>query len=316
MKQDSKRLTLLWSASLLAASPAMAQQPPPIPADKPSVASHGDATATGWHSSGAHSATANALTKQPQLGVVVERISEELRYQLPAIKPGAGLIVRELIPDGPAARAHVEKMDILLMWNDQILVHPAQLQVLVQSSHPGAQVDLEFLHHGTLTKVQVVLAERVEPAASEAGPHHRPGGAGLTPEAMLGGALGNNLIQQASAALAGSGIDPNAVAGLLRGVDLGKLDPAALLGGKAMLIGPDGSRKEINFNDILKSNGNLGELIKSLDLGKIDPASLPGSKIVFVGPDGTQKEINLADLMQSGAALNELLKGPGRPATP
>jgi hypothetical protein len=312
MKQHLKRLNTRWlalSASLLAASPAMAQQPPPIPAHTPSAA-------TGWHSTDLHGSAASSLTKPPQLGVVVERISDELRYQLPAIKPGAGLIVRELIPDGPAARAHVEKMDILLMWNDQMLVHPAQLQVLVQSSHPGAQVDLEFLHHGTLTKVQLVLAERAEPAPKDADHHHQRGTSSATPEAMLGELLGNNLIQQATAALAESGIDPNAVAGLLKGVDLGKLDPAALLGCKAMLIGPEGSRKEIDLNAVLKSNGNLGELIKGLDLGKIDPASLLASKILLVGPDGSQKEINLADLMKSGGALNELLKGLGQPAAP
>ena len=93
-------------------------------------------------------------------------------------------------------------------------------------------------------------------------------------------------------------------------------DPAALLGCKAMLIGPEGSRKEIDLNAVLKSNGNLGELIKGLDLGKIDPASLLASKILLVGPDGSQKEINLADLMKSGGALNELLKGLGQPAAP
>lgn len=302
MKSNTRHLTALLCAACLAAWPAMAQQR--------------SVTPDNLH---AQSPQAGAAADKPaMLGVVVERISDELRYQLPLIKPGAGLIVRKLVPDGPAAQAQVEKLDILLLWNDQLLVHPAQLQVLAQSSKPGDNVDLAYLHHGVLTKSRISLAAQPEAPAKHGG-HHQTADPGTNPAAQLGALLGSDTLRQAADALAQSGIDVNAVAGMLKGLDLGKAEsgnaesgkagPAALLGGKIAIIAPDGTRREINLGDVMKANGNLGELLKGLDLGKSDPAALLGSKIILIGPDGRQKEINLAELLKSAGAIDELLKG-------
>jgi len=301
MKSTTRLLSALLSAACLAAWPATAQQQSAAP-DNP----HGQSPQTGA-----------AADKPAMLGVVVERISDELRYQLPLIKPGAGLIVRKLVPDGPAAQAHVEKLDILLLWNDQLLVHPAQLQVLAQASKPGDKVDLAYLHHGVLTKSQITLAAQPEAPAKRAG-HHQTGDAGSNPAAQLGALLGSDVVRQAADALAQSGIDANAVAGMLKGLDLGKAEPghpepAMRLGGKIAIVAPDGTRREINLGDVMKGDGNFGELLKVLDFGNSDPAALLGSKIILIGPDGRQKEINIADLLKSGGAIDELLKGLAQP---
>ena len=302
MQTTLRPLTFMLSASLLAAWPAMAQHPSAMP--------------EGPHEP--NSQTAAGTDKPAMLGVMAERISDELRYQLPVIKPGAGLIIRRLVPGGPAAQAHMEPLDILLQWNDQLLVHPAQLQVLVQCAKPGDKVDVAYLHHGVLTKTQITLAEQTQAPAKRGRFLHPGGDAATTPAARLGELLASDAVRQAADALAKSGIDANAVASLLKGADLGKLDPArldpaALLGAKIALVAPDGSRHEINLGDVMKANGNFGELLKSLDLGKSDPAALLGSKILLIGPDGRQKEINLTDLLKSGGALDDLLKGLGQP---
>ena len=301
MKSKIHRLAALCSVSLLATWPAIAQT---------QASAHSEA-----HGEGPQ-ATASADSTPPpgMLGVEVQRISDELRYQLPLIKPGAGLIVRGLLSEGPAAQAKIEKLDILLLWNDQLLVHPAQLQVLAQSANPGDTVDLGYLHHGVMTHSQVVLA-----ASASNGRHHRPAGDARTaPLAGLSALLGSDVLRQAADALAGSGIDANAVAGLLKGGELGKfdpskLDPAALLGGKIAVVAPDGTRREITLSDIMQANGNIGELIKGLDLGNSDPASLLGSKIFLMSPNGTQTEINPAMLLKSAGAIGGLLKGLGQP---
>lgn len=304
MKSATRRLTALLSFTMLAAGSAMAQQPPAMPAGP---------------QSGSPQSAASAEGKPPgMLGVEVERISEELRYQLPLIKPGAGLIVRGLVPGGPAALAQVGKLDILLQWNDQLLVHPAQLQVLAQSATAGDQVDLAYLHHGVFTHAQVTLAASAAAPAKPGGHHLSAAGAGGAPLAELGALLGSDAVRQAADALAHSGIDANAVANMLKGADLGKLDPAkldpaALLGGKIALVAPDGSRHEINLGDLMRSNGNIGELLKGLDLGKSDPAALLGSKIFLIGPDGRQTEIDLAPMLKSAGAIGGLLKGFGPP---
>ena len=147
---------------------------------------------------------------------------------------------------------------------------------------------------------------------------HERKGAGGAPLAELGALLGSDAVRQAADALAHSGIDANAVANMLKGADLGKLDPAkldpaALLGGKIALVAPDGSRHEINLGDLMRSNGNIGELLKGLDLGKSDPAALLGSKIFLIGPDGRQTEIDLAPMLKSAGAIGGLLKGFGPP---
>ena len=244
--------------------------------------------------------------KPAMLGVRVERISEDLRYQLPAIKPGAGLIIREVVPNSPAAQARLEPMDILLMWDDQWLVHPAQLQVLAQSAQPGDKVNLEYLHRGGLTKTEITLAEETGGGANDGAPHRR------IDAGSLGALLGNDVIKQAADALAKSGIDPNGVAGMLKGMDSGKFDPASLLGGRIVLVAPDGTRREINIGDLLKSDGNPGELLKGMDPGGKDPAALLGSKILLIGPDGREKEIKLDEILKSAAAIEELLKGMGQ----
>ncbi len=301
MKSATRRLTALLSLSMLATWSAMAQQQPAMP--------------TGPQSGSPQSA-AGAESKSPgMLGVEVERISEELRYQLPLIKPGAGLIVRGLVLGGPAALAQISKLDILLQWNDQLLVHPAQLQVLAQSATAGDQVDLAYLHHGVLTHAQVTLAAS-SAAHAKPGSHRQP--AGGAPLAELGALLGSDAVRQAADALAHSGIDANAVANMLNGAGLGKLDPAkldpaALLGGKIAIVAPDGSRHEINLGDLMKSNGNMGELLKGLDLGKSDPAAMLASKIFLIGPDGRQTEIDLAEILKSAGAIGGLLKGFGQP---
>ena len=304
MKSATRRLTALLSLSMLAAWSAMAQQQTTMPAGP-----HIDSP----------QAPASAEGKSPgMLGVEVERISDELRYQLPLIKPGAGLIVRGLVPGGPAALAQIAKLDILLQWNDQLLVHPAQLQVLAQSATAGDQLDLAYLHHGVLTHAQVTLAASSAAPAKPGSHRHPVGGAGGAPLAELGALLGSDAVRQAADALAHSGIDANAVANMLNGAGLGKLDPAkldpaALLGGKIAIVTPDGSRHEINLGDLMRSNGNMGELLKGLDLGKSDPAALLGSKIFLIGPDGRQTEIDLAEMLKSAGAIGGLLKGFGQP---
>ena len=231
MKHYSKQLTTLLTASMLAAWPASAQARPTPPEGPPS----GDI----------HSATPT-IGKTAVLGVVAERIDDELRYQLPVIQAGAGLIIRQLMQDGPAAQANMAVMDILLKWNDQLLVHPAQLQVLVESSKPGDAVNLEYLHMGTLTKARITLAEKT------------------APDAGLGALLGRDVLKEAARAAAKSGINPNTVADILKALDFGKSDPMTWLDSKILLIRPDGTRQEIQPGDLLKKCDPLNELLKSL----------------------------------------------------
>jgi hypothetical protein len=323
MKHTAKQITTLLTVSMLTAWTVSAQDSP--------------APSAGMPSGHIHCGTSN-IAKTAVLGVVAERIHEDLRYQLPVIKPGVGLIIRQLMHDGPAAQAKMAVRDILLKWNDQWLVHPAQLQVLVESSKPGDQVDMEYLHMGILTKTRITLAEKTGPAGHGRRHHamdwqnHAPDAAGLA--ALLGS---SKVLKEAARAVAKSGIhsnamtdilkgidsntiadilkgvDSNAIAGILKNMDPPKVAPAPAGGGKIVIIAPDGTRKEINIAEAMKPDDNIRDVLKALDFGKSDPLTWLNSKILWIRPDGTQHEIKLGDILKSRDPLNELLKGLAAP---
>lgn len=101
------------------------------------------------------------------LGVTTESSSDEIRAQL-ALDPGVGLTVFGVAPDGPAAQAGVQEHDILLRFNDQILMDPGQLGNLVRAKKSGDRVKLTFLRKGKEQSASVTLSEREEAEAGEA----------------------------------------------------------------------------------------------------------------------------------------------------
>lgn len=288
------------------------------------------------HPAPAHTATAGAA--RACLGVVTDRISEDLRHQLPNLKPGAGLIVRQLLPDSAAAKANVTELDILLQWNDQMLVHPSQLQVLVASAKPGDQVTLEFIHRGTVTKTQVTLGER---------PQEHPQAA-VQPPLFQHPLLTPEMVGKALQALGESGIDPQQIGEVIKGLNLENIDPEMInqalkgidlnaiakaldsfqggapaapgaaapnpsLPAKVVIIAADGTRTEIPLGEAFKPGGKPADALKHLDLSKLDPAAILSGKILLIQPDGTQQELNPAELLMNSEAINELLKGLSAP---
>ena len=268
------------------------------------------------------------------LGVVTERISDEIRHQLPQIKPGAGLIVRQTMPASPADGAHIGKLDILLQWNDQLLVHPEQLRILVDSAKPGDTVSLTYLHQGVVAETKVQLADR--PARA----FHPAKGIGQAPPAGLP-MVSPEMLGQAARMLGESGIDPKALGDAVKDLNLDKIDPEAvnqLLKGidldaitkaltppqnapqpkpavpaKVVIVAPDGTRTEIPLADALKPGGSPADVLSKIDLSKLEPAALLAGKLLLIQPDGTEQVINPAELLKNGEAINRLLEEFARP---
>jgi len=96
------------------------------------------------------------------LGVVIAEVAvvaPDLAVRLP-IDPGTGLIVNEVLPDSPAARAGLQKGDVLIRLNGQVLVTPKQLQNIVQNRKPGDQVEMIYFRKSEVRKVTATLATR------------------------------------------------------------------------------------------------------------------------------------------------------------
>lgn len=99
-------------------------------------------------------------TRVTFLGVAPEELSEDVASQLPI--DGSGLLVRTVIPDSPAAAAGIQKNDVLLRLDDQILSAPKQLQKLVASRKAGESVRITYFRRGQRGEMEVKLADHEE----------------------------------------------------------------------------------------------------------------------------------------------------------
>jgi hypothetical protein len=104
------------------------------------------------------------LKKQmvPFLGVYAVPLKSLLSKQL-KLPIGLHLAVEEAIPDSPAAKAGLERFDVLMQFDDQILVNPEQLKALVRSKKKGDLVKLSILRGGEKKTIEVQLEEQHVP---------------------------------------------------------------------------------------------------------------------------------------------------------
>ena len=97
------------------------------------------------------------------LGVSTAEASEALASQLD-LQAGVGLVVTYVVKESPAAKAGLRKNDVLASFDDQALVHPAQLRKLVRSRTVGDTVKLGFYRAGKLQTVSVSLGKTSVPS--------------------------------------------------------------------------------------------------------------------------------------------------------
>jgi hypothetical protein len=109
------------------------------------------------------------------LGVAIEPLSPALAAQLPASIPrGQGVLVVQVDPDSPAAKAGIRPYDVLLSYGDQRLFSPEQLTKLVRSDKPGREATIEGVHNGQVGTMRVTLGERPEGGAMSRQPGPMP----------------------------------------------------------------------------------------------------------------------------------------------
>ncbi len=110
--------------------------------------------------------------KVAYLGIATSRVSDVLREQLELPK-GVGLVIDYVDADSPARSSGLKKYDILQKLNDQILINPDQLAVLVRMFKAGEEIDLTLIRQGKAMSVPAKLAKLVEkellPVLSQSG---------------------------------------------------------------------------------------------------------------------------------------------------
>ena len=89
-------------------------------------------------------------------GVAISEASEALASQL-KLDPGVGLLVNYVTTNSPAATAGLKENDVLVEFDGQKLVHPAQLRKLVAVRKDGDSVKITYYRGGEKKSAQVKL---------------------------------------------------------------------------------------------------------------------------------------------------------------
>lgn len=104
------------------------------------------------------------------LGVATDRVPQALGSQVKLPK-GIGLVVTQVADDSPAQTSGITRHDVLQKLDDQLLVNPEQLAVLIRMHEPGDAVDLTLIRGGETMTVTATLAQHEVPERPVMIPH-------------------------------------------------------------------------------------------------------------------------------------------------
>lgn len=125
---------------------------------------------------------AEAKEESAFLGVVSGEVPELLADHL-NLKSGEGILVRSLVPDGPAAKAGIAVNDVIIKVAGQPVGSPLDMSNQISGHKPGEKVTLDLIHKGKATQHDVTLGVKpAEIAAAEAQPLDRMNLDGLPKE--------------------------------------------------------------------------------------------------------------------------------------
>ena len=92
------------------------------------------------------------------LGIRTAPIPASLREHL-EIEGGVGIQIHQVLDDSPAAKAGLRDRDILMQFNDQILISPDHLSILVRREQAGNKAELTLIRAGKMKTVNAILGE-------------------------------------------------------------------------------------------------------------------------------------------------------------
>ncbi|MGD9634728.1 MAG: S1C family serine protease [Pirellulales bacterium] len=102
------------------------------------------------------------------IGILLGPVSDEVRAQI-KLPENEGVLVRQVLPNSPAAKGGVELFDIVLTANDHQVTSGRDLMELVQQEGTsGGKITLDVLRHGEHQSITITPEARPEPTDNDA----------------------------------------------------------------------------------------------------------------------------------------------------
>ncbi|WP_319524480.1 DegQ family serine endoprotease [uncultured Desulfosarcina sp.] len=105
--------------------------------------------------------------RRAYLGVIIQDITPALKTKL-GLDSEYGALVSDVVPDGPAARAGIQRGDVILSLNGKPVKNSRELPLMVAAKPIGKSVMLEVVRQGKRLSVKVVTLEMSEEKPSDA----------------------------------------------------------------------------------------------------------------------------------------------------
>ncbi len=92
------------------------------------------------------------------LGVIIQPVDQKVAKAF-GLKEARGALVGDVTSDGPAAKAGIQKGDVIIGVNDQRVEDNRDLQLKIASTAPGTRVNLRLIRDGKEITIPVTLGE-------------------------------------------------------------------------------------------------------------------------------------------------------------
>ena len=103
------------------------------------------------------------------LGVSIQELTPDLAKEFGVSETG-GALVADVMEDGPASKAGVQRGDIVVEFERRSVKDPTHLRSLVADTAPGTKVTIAVLRDNRRTSLDVTLGELPKDVSAQAGP--------------------------------------------------------------------------------------------------------------------------------------------------
>lgn len=92
------------------------------------------------------------------MGISIQPVTPDLAKQF-GIKDDKGALVGDVIEDGPAEKAGLQRGDVIIEYDGKDVSDPSGLRNIVAATPPGKKVTLKIMRDGRMQKVDVTITE-------------------------------------------------------------------------------------------------------------------------------------------------------------